>query len=136
MLGASWALGRIIMTPNKILIAEDDPIVSKMLWHCVSKMGFAPVVSSNGKRAWDVLCDNVDIALLITDMSMPEMSGKELIQAVRESDLLSNIPIIIVSGVVGPNEIADTLKLGASRFLPKPVDTKMLQNYISLLLEK
>ena len=79
--------------------------------------------------------DNQDIDLLITDFSMPEMDGRRLIQRIRNSSNLKQIPIIIVSGVVGPKEIADVLEAGATAFLPKPLKVKDIKEYINRYLK-
>lgn len=123
------------MTSKKILVAEDDAIASKLIRKCLDSMQLVSIASSNGKRAWDVLVDNPDISLVITDIAMPDMDGRELIQAMKENEKLKNIPIIIVSGIIGPNQISTVLSLGASRFLPKPIDIGMLKEYVTLLLE-
>lgn len=123
------------MSIPKILVAEDDPISSKMIQKCLDGMNLVSIASSNGRRAWDVLIDNPDISLVITDIAMPDMDGKELIKAMKDNEKLRNIPIIIVSGVVGPNQISSIISLGASRFLPKPIDISMLKEYVILLLE-
>ncbi len=90
--------------------------------------------SSNGRRAWDVLCDNPEIAMLITDMQMPDMDGRQLIHQVRGSSTFQALPIVIVSGVVGVSEIAALLEQGASRFLSKPINVQHLKDYIETLL--
>ena len=118
---------------RKVLIAEDDVVSRRILVSCVRKMGDFPIEASNGKRAWGVLSDNQDIDLLITDMMMPDMSGEELITIVRGTERLLSLPIILVSGVVGPKEIAHLLKLGASRFIPKPIKVSDLEQAIEAL---
>ncbi|MBU1247772.1 MAG: response regulator, partial [Proteobacteria bacterium] len=59
---------------------------------------------------------------LITDIMMPEMDGRQLIQTLRGDTQFQQLPIIIMSAVVGVRDISGLLKLGASRFLSKPLD--------------
>lgn len=119
---------------KKILIVEDDSTTRRVICKCIEGMGLCAIQSSNGRRAWDVLLDNPDIALVITDMAMPDMNGKALITAMRAEEALAAIPIMVVSGVVGPNEIASVLELGASRFLSKPIEIALLKQYVELLI--
>ena len=121
---------------KKILIAEDDPTSRRIILKCVEASGHFGIACSNGRRAWETLLDNPDISLLITDISMPDMDGRELIASVRASSDLKQLPIVIVSGVVGPNEIASLIEEGASRFLPKPLNVSYLADYLKILLSQ
>ncbi|MCB0318661.1 MAG: response regulator [Bdellovibrionales bacterium] len=122
------------MSAKKILIAEDDKVTLTLLSKTIEKHGFIAIQCSDGKRAWDTLKDNSDIDLLITDMKMPNLAGDELIKLVNEDEKLSGLPIIIISGVVKLSEIKHILDSGASRFLPKPINTEELIEYINRLL--
>lgn len=115
---------------NKVLIAEDDRVTITLISSVVESSGFIAIKSSDGKRAWEVLQDNPDISLLITDIQMPNMDGKELIKTIRRSDTFRQLPIFVLSGAVKPNEVNELLLLGASKFLSKPVDTSHLRDYL------
>jgi CheY-like chemotaxis protein len=118
----------------KILIAEDDRVTQKMVSRVVEGMGYAAIVSPNGKHAYETLKANEDINLLISDIMMPEMDGKQLIQTLRGDTEFKDLPIIIMSAVVGIKQIADLMDLGASMFQPKPLDMNELKmNIISCL---
>lgn len=114
----------------KILIVEDEDGTRWGISKMIELMGHTAIGCSNGRRALETITDNQDIALVITDVQMPEMDGRELVQRLRSSDESCKIPIIIFSGVVGPKEISDILKLGATAFLPKPVKALDIQTYI------
>ncbi|MBP9838074.1 MAG: response regulator [Proteobacteria bacterium] len=125
------------MKINKIILAEDDPSTRLVIARGVESTGkYTVIESSNGARAWDVLNDNSGIKMLITDMQMPDMDGNELIAKIRSSKKFSKIPILVVSGVVGPNDIHKILEEGATRFLPKPINLKHLMEYVEALLSE
>lgn len=119
---------------HKILIADDDIVERKIVTRAAQALGCATVESSNGRIALEVLRDNLDVSLLVTDMLMPEVDGRELIKLVRQDRRFTQLPIIIVSGIVTLSEIDDVLAFGASRFLPKPIDIVMLKEYMARLL--
>ena len=121
---------------SKIVIAEDDIVCRTLMSKVVEKMGHSAIQCSNGKRAWEIVTDNTDVAMLITDIVMPDMDGKELVNAIRDNETMKNMPIIIVSGVVSYSEIRSILELGASRFMPKPINSDELKNYVKNLLSK
>ncbi|RMG43641.1 MAG: response regulator [Candidatus Dadabacteria bacterium] len=121
---------------HKILIVDDDPVTRTILARTVESEKCVCVQLSQGKLALDFLRDNPDISLVITDMSMPELDGRALIKVLRQDNDLKAIPVIIVSGVVSLHEIYDLLGNGADYFVPKPVDTEVLQTYVNRLLHK
>lgn len=117
-----------------VLLVEDDAITRKILARGVSSIGHSPVEASSGTLALDILKDNPEIRLLITDLLMPGLDGRELVRRVRNLPLHAEMPIIMVSGQVKLSEINEVLLLGASRFLPKPVNTQDLALYVEHLL--
>ena len=124
------------MSSNKILIAEDDKVSMTLLAKTVEKHGFTTIQCSDGQRAWDTLQDNTDIDLLITDMKMPNLDGEGLIKLINADPRFKDLPIIIVSGVVKLSDIKHILDEGASRFIPKPVDTSELILYVNQLISR
>ncbi len=91
-------------------------------------MSHQVLISPDGRHALASLECNPGIELLITDMVMPEMDGRALINAVRERG--HKLSIVIMSAVVGVRGIADLLDHGASFFLPKPVKLSELREYV------
>lgn len=118
----------------KILIAEDDRISQKLAVKIVEELGHTAFVSPHGKHAYETLqaCNEFD--MLLTDIMMPEMDGQQLIKTLRGDQRFMDLPIVIMSAVVGINDISNLLKLGATLFLAKPLDREELQSYISRCL--
>ncbi|OIQ52120.1 hypothetical protein BerOc1_00593 [Pseudodesulfovibrio hydrargyri] len=118
----------------KILIAEDDRISQKLAAKIVEELGHTAFVSPHGKHAYETLMANNDIDLLLTDIMMPEMDGQQLIKTLRGDQQFNDLPIIIMSAVVGISDISNLLKLGATLFLAKPLERAELQGYIARCL--
>ena len=115
---------------QKVLIAEDDPTSQRLVATVVEQFGFSAIKCVNGRQAWEVLSNNPEICLVITDFMMPEMDGRDLVRLIRGHENFRQLPVIIVSAVVGIKDISDLLDLGASRFLPKPMVVDELRHYI------
>ena len=120
----------------KILIAEDDRISQKLAVKIVEELGHTAFVSPNGRHAYEALMACNDFDLLMSDIMMPEMDGQQLITTLRGDQQFKELPIIIMSAVVGIRDISALLKLGATLFLAKPLDRKELQGYIGRCLSK
>ena len=113
---------------SPILIAEDSPLLSKLLTDCLKKAGYTHlIVTTNGKEAWDKLCelkkegnvaDNVDC--IITDIEMPQMDGHRLTKLVKSDDAMKRIPLIIFSSLVNEEMKRKGEQLGADAQLTKP----------------
>lgn len=115
----------------KALIVEDDRTAASIIKKVVLECGLEPVYCSNGQLGWDFLRDNPDTAILIVDMVMPGLSGRELLAQIETRPELLGLPVIVTSGVVSIKEIDDILQLGARRFLPKPIDIRILRDYLA-----
>ena len=119
---------------KKILVAEDDPSTRMLIKKSVEMLKHIVIQSSNGEVAFSILKDNPDIDLLITDMEMPVMGGRDLIDGLRSNKQLRDIPVIIVSGIIKASQVKDILKFGAARFMAKPINSTHLKDYIDQLL--
>ncbi len=119
---------------EKILIAEDDPITRTIIAKTITAMGYCSIQTSNGKHALELVESNPDLKLIITDIAMPDLDGRDLVKLVRSRPETSNLPIMIISGVVSYHQIREVLELGASRFLPKPIDMKEIKRLIPKLI--
>ncbi len=120
----------------KILFAEDDEITQRIVATTIEKMGHVVYISPNGRHAYETLMVNKGFKLVITDVMMPEMDGRELTKAIRTSVKYPEIPIIIISAFVGPKDISGLLKTGATIFQPKPLVPKELEENIDRYIAK
>ncbi len=103
----------------KLLICDDDPMTLKALEFQFKKDGYAVLKATNGKDAQQMLDENDDIGLLVTDLHMPIISGLELVTHVRKV-LKSSMPILILTRVNVEDTMLHAFELGASDYLTKP----------------
>lgn len=124
----------LLETMAKVLIAEDTQTDAVILQRTVEELNHTPICVGDGSAAWAKIQEDREIALLITDLRMPGMDGEQLVARIRAHATLKRLPVVIVSGVVPVGEIFHILELGASRFLPKPLNVVELKMNISALL--
>lgn len=118
----------------KVLVIDDDAIGRRMVTAAIQKMGYVTIQSGNGRHAWETIYENPDIRLVVTDMLMPDMDGKELVQLIRLHDEAVPLPVVILSGVVSEEDVQELLDLGHCTFIPKPIDMVKLRAQIKSLL--
>lgn len=119
----------------RVVIAEDERSVALTLSRVIQSLGYFPVICSDGRRALHVIQDNPDTRLLITDVSMPHMDGRELVQRLQENEQFRNLPTIMISALVSVSEIADLVNHGVTYFMSKPVNVEDLKKHARSLVE-
>ena len=115
---------------KNILLVDDDEALCNLLAEIISESGFNYDLASNGKIAFDLYVKN-KYDLIVTDMKMPVMDGRELIETIRSDKKDKPIPILITSAYIGVNEVKDLLDIGATYFLNKPFDKNDIIEYVN-----
>ena len=113
---------------SSILVAEDSPLLSKLITDCLRKAGYQElIVTGNGQEAWDKICEFKNngtlidkVNLIITDIEMPQMDGHRLTKLCKSDDTIKKIPLIIFSSLVNEEMRRKGEQLGADAQLTKP----------------
>lgn len=113
---------------SPILIAEDSPLLSRLITDSLVKAGYTNViVTNNGQEAWDKLNSlrtegNVleKVKCIVTDIEMPLMDGHRLTKLVKTDETLKEIPLVIFSSLVNDEMRVKGQSLGADAQLSKP----------------
>ncbi|MBI4665307.1 MAG: hybrid sensor histidine kinase/response regulator [Nitrospinae bacterium] len=115
---------KIITVPPSapvILAVDDDESNLLMLKRPLTKEGYLLITAMSGPDALEILRSRpVDVVLL--DWMMPEMTGLEVLRAIKADPALSLIPVIMVTARSGPEDLKEGLDTGANDYLRKPVD--------------
>lgn len=122
------ALGERKRSDIPILIAEDSPLLNRLIVDSLKKAGYHNLIhTENGQEAWEVISDckkkgilKEHVQCLITDIEMPIMDGHRLTRLVKEDDDTKDIPVIIFSSLVNQEMMKKGEALGADAQLSKP----------------
>lgn len=128
---------------SPILIAEDSPLLSRLITDCLRKAGYTNlIVTMNGQEAWDKLVEFKKAGTLydkvhciITDIEMPLMDGHRLTKLAKSDDTIKKIPLIIFSSLVNEEMRIKGEQLGADAQLTKP-EIGNLVDAIDRLIDK
>ena len=115
----------------KILFVEDEQDLITIISDTLTKLQANFITAHNGKEALDILKENGDIDLVVTDINMPIMNGLELIEEVRKTD--KKLPFVIMSAHTEPEYIKSAETLGVSDYLLKPFDFIKFINLVASL---
>lgn len=122
------------MEKKRLLLAEDDELLSSLLNFRLEKGGYEVQISRDGREVKQHLLEyNPD--LIISDIMMPYFSGIELIDYVRKELNLST-PIVIISSAGNEENVLNAFELGANDFISKPVSPSELIVRIERELKK
>jgi len=126
-----------------VLIAEDSPLLEKMIVDSLNKAGYVNVIKTeNGQEAWDYLTKIKEsgnpldhVRLVVTDIEMPQMDGHRLTKLIKTDPDLKQIPVIIFSSLINNETQKKGEAVGADYQLTKP-EIGMLVDAIDRLIIK
>ena len=117
----------------KVLVVDDDKEIVELLNIYLKYEGYEPVSEYSGKEALTKLSTNPDIACMILDIMMPQMSGIDVIKEVRKD---SEIPILVVSAKSGDMDKIQGLITGADDYVVKPFNPLEVMARVRSLLRR
>jgi two-component system cell cycle response regulator len=109
-----------ISNKPKVLLAEDNAVVSKGLSEFLKKWGFEPIITVDGDAAWEKLESDPTIQLAILDWNMPGLSGIQICQRLRTRSSSPYVYTIMFSTRKSHEEKIMALDGGADDYLVKP----------------
>ena len=121
---------------GRILVADDDPAILRLVTTILEKEGFTVVGARDGKEAYKALQDHSDITAAVFDVVMPHISGPELVRYMRTEKRFNKIPVMMMTAEQDPKLSRDSFAAGAVVFLPKPFTTAQLQTMLRMLIGK
>jgi DNA-binding NtrC family response regulator len=117
-----------------ILLVEDEPAVLETLEAMLGHLGYRVVTAANGQDALTVYKEQqAEIALVISDMMMPDMTGEKLYQALKAEN--RNVRAVMMSGYPGQKE-AELTQQGIVAWFQKPVSFGKLSEIVNKALVK
>ena len=120
-------------TRQQLLLVDDEEDANEELAELLEGEGFCCFTASSVKLALEALTQYPDIALVITDLRMPEESGMSLIKRLREHTSRQHLPVIVTSGHADMDDVTDLLRLQVLDLFRKPIyHTRLLETLNTL----
>lgn len=118
----------------RILIVDDSATMRRIIRNNLKAMGYDAVVEAeNGQSALAKLASE-RIELVITDWSMPVMTGLELIHAIRSNPAHANLPVLMLTAVCQREDIVQAIQAGINGYIVKPFEPDTLKAKIQQVL--
>jgi CheY-like chemotaxis protein len=118
--------------PRHILVADDDELARMEIARSVEQQGHTVGLAENGVQALAALrSQHFDLVLL--DLLMPEMDGFAVLREMKADEALLTIPVIVVTAVGEPENVAKCIEMGAADHLTKPLDHELLAQRVGAI---
>ena len=120
----------------KILIVDDFATMRKVIRNLLKQSGYENIVEAeDGVNALKVL-QSQKIDFIVSDWNMPNMSGLELLKAVRADEELKALPFLMVTAEALQENVVAAVKAGVSNYIVKPFTSETLDVKIKKIMEK
>ena len=117
-----------------ILLAEDDPMSARLLRDALEKEGYEVLHFPDGEQALEgALANRISMAIL--DVKMPVMDGFELLGRLRDLPAFAKLPIMMLTSMGSPEDVAKGFRLGANEYMLKPFSPVEVLARVRQLLE-
>ena len=117
----------------RLVVADDEADIRRLIVFLLRSYDLSE--AHNGKRALELIRE-VQPDLVLLDVMMPEMTGLQVLDAVRRDPLIASIPIILLSAKGQAAEIEQGLQNGATRYLVKPFEPQALRTCVAEVLQE
>ena len=120
------------MKAIKVLVAEDEPMMLKLIEFKLIKDGYTVITAIDGREAMEGISIH-DPDIIITDIMMPYASGLEIVSKVKARP--RKIPVIVLTSMGQENVVIDAFNLGADDFITKPFSPNELSVRVKRLIK-
>jgi DNA-binding NtrC family response regulator len=117
-----------------ILLVDDDDGNRCILAEILEDLGYQVISEASGPAALSAVSRDIDIDLIITDYSMPEMSGLDL--AVELRRILPNVPVIMMTAYGSIDIYFKSMSLGIFEYVNKPINKTEFERIVNMALRK
>jgi two-component system cell cycle response regulator DivK len=121
------------MKERTLLHVEDDPVLRKLIRHLFIGRPYRILEATDGEEAL-ALAERERPHLILMDLQLPRLSGREAVQRLRRSQALRTIPVIAVTGFVLSGEEERTLLADFDAYLVKPFDAEAMWSLVERFL--
>jgi len=121
---AASAVGEAAAAPaarQTLLVVDDNDLNREVLSRFFDMHGYAVLGAEDGRQALEIV-DSHPVDLVLLDVMMPEVSGLDVLRALRERRSRAELPVIMVTAKDQTEDVVEALTLGANDYIVKPLD--------------
>ena len=119
---------------GRVLIADDDPVMRKILTSVVNHEQYEAVLARDGREAFRVLKSDANFKGALFDLKMPGLTGLDLVGHMKTEKRLQRIPVMIITAETEMKVMSEIFRAGAVAYLPKPFSRDQVTRAIRMLM--
>jgi two-component system, chemotaxis family, chemotaxis protein CheY len=112
--------------PKKVLVVDDSAVIRQQVASTLTQAGFIVIEAVDGVAGVARIEEITDIALVICDVSMPNMGGIDMLEAVRRNPRTAMMPFMMLTTEGDPSMVARAKQAGAKAWIVKPFNPEQL----------
>jgi two-component system, chemotaxis family, chemotaxis protein CheY len=113
-----------------ILTVDDFSTMRRIIRNILRQLGYNNIVEADDGSAAMKVLESQDVDFVISDWNMPNMSGLELLKAIRATDKLQKIPVLLVTAEALKENVVEAVKAGVNGYIVKPFTAEVLKDKI------
>ncbi len=118
-------------TSMSVLVVDDFATMRRIISNVLKQLGFENILEAeDGTKALQIM-ETEKVDFVITDWNMPQMSGLDLLKAIRASEDKKDIPVLMVTAEAMQENIMKAAQAGVNNYIIKPFDAKTLSDKIN-----
>lgn len=122
-------------TKMHVLVVDDFATMRRIITNVLKQLGYETILEAeDGAKALQIM-ETEQVDFVITDWNMPQMSGLDLLLAIRASEDKKHIPVLMVTAEAMQENIVKAAQAGVNNYIIKPFDAKTLSEKINKIFE-
>ena len=119
-----------------VLLVDDDAVNRTVARALLEKQGFRISEAADGEEGLRQLAAKNDYSLMVLDLDMPRMGGREVLAAVRGQVATAGLPVVVLTGTQDPDAEMELMRDGADDYIRKPIDPPRFLARVSAALRR
>jgi two-component system chemotaxis response regulator CheY len=120
----------------RFLVVDDSITMRRLIVGALNQMGFDQVDQAGNGRDGLALLEHAPVDLIITDCTMPGMSGVDFVRTVRQGAATRRIPVLMVSTSASRQDIVNARNAGVTGYVVKPFTPELIREKVEALLAR
>ena len=121
--------------PKTVLIIEDEIDILNFIARVLELEGYQVLKAGDGKTGMDIIREH-PVALVLLDLRLPGPDGWSILRDIKRNPEFTKIPVVVLTAIAESTQRKKTLRMGAARYLIKPLSAHSLSQTITEILHK
>ena len=119
----------------KVLVVDDFSTMRRILKNILKQIGYSDIEEAEDGNSALARLRQGGYGLVVSDWNMPNMTGLDLLKAIRADNVLSNMPVLMVTAEAKKENVLDAIKSGVNNYVVKPFTADVLKDKIEKIFD-